>query len=340
MFKCKFCGKEFDNKQKLGGHASKCKENPNYENNLKQLENARKKINYENQHLHCKFCGKEIANKGCLILHETHCINNPLHQLSKTQEYKLYKDNKRDKNGKIPSYWKGKHLSENHKQKIRDGLQKWKIEHREEFLAYSKGQSKCCENFKQYLRDNNIDFIEEYMPYPNERLYSLDIAFPDEKIAIEINGSQHYDNKGNLNQFTLDKQSFFENKGWKIIQIYYRWCYGVLYNNKEINSIFDLPIHNKNYVKEIYKRSYKKQEQKLIKDKQKQEIEENHKQIIYNLITNSGIDFSKRGWSHKAIDYLKSRNELWNKLIFKCIRKYAPDFLKRDDVWKRKGSVY
>lgn len=288
----------------------------------------------------CKYCGKEIGNKGCLVLHENHCIKNPNHQLSKTQKYKLYKDSKRDENGKIQSPWKGKHLSEDHKQKIRLGLQKWKESHKEEFLEYSRSKSKCCENFKQYLKNNNIDFVEEYCPYPNERLYSLDIAWPDEKIAIEINGSQHYDNKGNLNQATLDKQKFFEDHEWKIIQIYYRWCYGVLYTNKEINSIFDLPIHNKNYVKEIYKRSYKKQQERILKDKQKQQIEENHKQIIHNLITNSGIDFSKSGWSTQATKYLKERGELWNKLIFRCIRKYYPEFLQREDVYKRKGSKY
>ena len=342
MFKCKYCEKEFETKQKLGGHVTRCKLNPNYQNNLQQLENARKHINKENQHLLCQYCGKEIANQGCLKLHENNCIKNPNHQLSKTQKYKLYKDNKRNENGKIQSFWKGKKLSEEHKQKIRTGLQKWKEFHREEFLAYSRSKSKCCENFKQYLKNNNIDFVEEYCPYPSERLYSLDIAWPDEKIAIEINGSQHYDNEGNLNEYTLTKQKFFENHGWKIIQIYYRWCYGVLYTNKKINSIFDLPIHNKNYVKEIYKRSYKKHQEKIkqqiIKDKQKQQIEENHKQIIFNLINNSGIDFSKSGWSTQAIQYLKERGELWNKLIFRCIRKYYPEFLQREDVWKRKGS--
>lgn len=56
-------------------------------------------------------------------------------------------------------------------------------------MMYCRKKSKCQENFKQYLRSKNIDFVEEYCPYPNERLFSLDIAWPDEKIAIEINGS-------------------------------------------------------------------------------------------------------------------------------------------------------
>ncbi len=344
MYTCKYCGKKIDNKQKLGGHIKFCKKNPNYQKNIDNLQNARKYINNTNLHLHCQYCGKEISNNGCLILHEKHCIKNPNHKLSKTQQYELEKDSRRDKDGKILPYWKGKHHTEETKQKIRKGLQHWKETHQEEFLNYSRSKSKCCENFKQYLRNNNIDFVEEYIPYPNERLYSLDISFPDEKIGIEINGSQHYDKDGNLNEATLNKQKFFEDKGWKIIQIYYRWCYGVLYNNEKINSIFDLPIHNKNYVKEIYKRSYKKQQdqlkEKIIKDKKNQEIEEQHKQIIYNLINNSGIDFTKSGWSKKATEYLLNRNEMFNKGIFRIIRKYYPEFLQREDVWKRKGSIY
>ena len=34
---CKFCGKEFDNPRKLGGHASKCKLNPNYNTNITNI---------------------------------------------------------------------------------------------------------------------------------------------------------------------------------------------------------------------------------------------------------------------------------------------------------------
>ena len=80
MCKCKYCGKEFDNKQKLGGHTTKCKLNPNYEKNKKQLEEARKNINRENKHLHCQYCNKEIANEGCLKIHETACEKNPNRQ--------------------------------------------------------------------------------------------------------------------------------------------------------------------------------------------------------------------------------------------------------------------
>lgn len=74
------------------------------------------------------------------------------------------------------------------------------------------------------------------------------------------------------------------------------------------------------------------------KDIKQKEKEQKEKEIILNLINNSGIDFSQSGWSSKAKQYLKERDELWNVGIFRCIRKYAPEFLEREDVWKRKGS--
>lgn len=119
----------------------------------------------------CKYCGKEIGNNGCLVLHERRCKLNPLYVPTQKQIEHKVKKNKPQK------------LSEEHKQKIREGLAKWRKENEEIFLQYSRGKSKCCENFKQMLRNKNISFIEEYTPFIPERLYSLDIAFPNEKLV-------------------------------------------------------------------------------------------------------------------------------------------------------------
>lgn len=336
---CKYCGEEFETKQQLGGHSTYCEKNPKRQANLENLAISRKNINYTDQHnkkYFCKFCNKEIPNAGCLALHERSCKYNPHRSISENQLKKELDKERIEINKKLGIK---RTLTEEHKQKIREGLVRWKEQNSEKYLNYSKQKSICCENFKDYLRHNNIDFVEEYSPY-TERLYSLDIAFPDEKIGIEINGSQHYDSDGNLNQYTLEKQKFFEDRGWKIIQIYYRWCYGVLNKNEKITSILDLPIHNKQYVKEIYKRKTKTQiikEQSIIN---KQNNIEKQKQIIYNMLYNSNIDFTKSGWSTKCYNYLKERNELFSKHIFQVIKKYFPEFLTDTKVWKRKGSKY
>ena len=43
---------------------------------------------------------------------------------------------------------KPRKLSEETKQKIREGLARWKKQNEQLFLEYSRGKSKCCENFK------------------------------------------------------------------------------------------------------------------------------------------------------------------------------------------------
>lgn len=285
----------------------------------------------------CQYCGKEVHNKGCLILHEKHCLKNPNHIPSKTQQKFIDRDSRRDKNGKIKIIGHPhtdemkKHLSEKRKQWLKDHPNEHVWKRNTKFI------SEPCENFKKYLLSKGINFVEEYTPF-NDVNYSLDIAWPDEKLAIEINGNQHYNSDGSLSNYYSKRHKLFETRGWKIIEIHYTKCYNIQLN--DFQDILNLPIYDKNYVGKYFSKKELKQQEKLLKDKQKQEKIDKQKQIIYNLINNSGIDFSKSGWSTKAYKYLKERNELFNKIIFRCIRQYYPEFLQREDVWKRKGSKY
>lgn len=335
MYICKYCNKEFDDYRKLGGHISKCKLNPNYENNKNQLEEARKHINKyrENKHLHCQYCNKEVANEACLCLHERSCINNPNAILSKT---KLYKLNRILNN--IPKH-KWSHPITEQARKNMSNASKKRCKDHPETCGWKGKISKPCENLKQYLRNKGINFVEEYVPL-NNRFFSLDIAWPDEKIAIEVNGNQHYDNDGNLKEYYQKRHNLLCQNGWKIFEIHYTKCNNININNFE--DILKLPIYDKEYTKEYFQTLQYKKEQKnkerLIKQDLKQQEYNNRRQIIENLINNSGIDFTKFGWSQKAYNYLKERNELWNKGIFRCIRKYYPEFFQIKNIYIRKGS--
>jgi len=315
----------------------------------------------------CQYCGKEVGNKGCLVLHEKSCklnsnyvkhnsghywkkgqiawnkgltkeTNNSLKQIGITLKEK-YKNNEI-----IPSFL-GKHHSEETKKIISEKRKKWLLEHKDQHVwrRDSKFLSEPCENLKQYLRNKGINFVEEYEPFDDIN-YCLDIAWPDEKIAIEVNGNQHYNRDGSLSKYYQKRHNLFIERGWKIFEIHYTKCYNI--NINDFNDILKLPIYDKDYVDKYFSKKELKQKNKQIKKlklkeikkKQKQEIEEQHKQIIYNLLNNSGIDFTKSGWSTKSYNYLKERNELWNKHIFELIRKYYPEFLQRNDVYIRKGS--
>jgi very-short-patch-repair endonuclease len=96
----------------------------------------------------------------------------------------------------------------------------------------SKFKSVPCELFKTKLIENNIRFIEEFQP-SNERFYSIDIAFPNKKIGIEINGNQHYENDGRLKEYYIKRNDFLNSIGWKLYDIHY----SIIYNDELLKSI-------------------------------------------------------------------------------------------------------
>lgn len=153
MVKCKYCGKEFDNPQKLGGHVTHCKMNPNYDKNKLNCNNFikvnnRKKVNnkkLDTTIYYCQYCGKECKNKNSLTQHEIRCKENPnkkivsnfikynesirngirkgSNQFIKAKQLGLPipKVSEETKN-KQAQYWLGKHHSQETKEKIKSSV--------------------------------------------------------------------------------------------------------------------------------------------------------------------------------------------------------------------------
>lgn len=243
MYNCKWCGKEFDDKRKLAGHSTFCKKNPKYKNNISILNSNRKLV--KQQDFYCTYCNKAIRNKGCLVLHETHCYNNPNRLITKTSLLKEDRNNRRDDNGKVT--WSRKHSDET-KQKISNKRKIWLTNNKDKHVwkRNSKFISVPCENLKLYLKSNNINFVEEYTPF-DDLNYSLDIAFPDTKIAIEVNGNQHYNNDGTLKDYYQNRHTILENRGWKIFEVHYTKCYKIKIHT--ISDILNLEEYDIVYVK-------------------------------------------------------------------------------------------
>lgn len=85
---------------------------------------------------------------------------------------------------------------------------------------HNKFKSVPCEHLKDYLRLNNISFLEEYS-VSQERFYSVDIAFPHKMIAIEVNGRQHYNDSNQLKPYYQERHDYIKGLGWTIIELYY-----------------------------------------------------------------------------------------------------------------------
>lgn len=88
----------------------------------------------------------------------------------------------------------------------------------------NKKQSYPCKLFKEELIRQNILFEEELTPIKG-RYFALDIAFPEKRIAIEINGNQHYNADKSLKQYYQKRHDLFELNGWNVIELHYSIAY-------------------------------------------------------------------------------------------------------------------
>ena len=103
-------------------------------------------------------------------------------------------------------------LSEKRKKYLLENPDKhpWKTSNRKKSVP--------CEKVKSFLIKNNIRFMEEFSPC-EDYSYSIDIAFPDRMVAIEINGNQHYERDGRLKPYYQERHDRIESLGWKLYEI-------------------------------------------------------------------------------------------------------------------------
>lgn len=214
---CNFCGIEFATGSKLGCHISKqCELNPNRgkQKNVNQrnwkceycngifksrslLQKHKKEIHY-NQNVKrpvingkCKFCDKIFKYQNGLTVHERSCLQNPNRISGKSHP-----------------------LSEETKKKLSE-------------IAIKRLQGTHCNwlNKPKSYAEEYFDtiFTTAQTQYRVNR-YVLDYAWPDTKTYIEVDGEQHYTEKG-LEHDRI-RTEFLENLGWSCI-IRIRWS---LYN--------------------------------------------------------------------------------------------------------------
>lgn len=247
----------------------------------------------------CLHCGKSINQKR-----KKYCSEECSYSVYRTDEYRLKVSEKRKK-----------YLKENPEK------HPWKNE--------SKRISKPCEKVKEYLNLKNINYVEEWQPIEN-RFFSIDIAFPDIKLGIEVNGNQHYNSDGTLKEYYQKRHDLIEKEGWKLIELHYSLCFDFNLIEK-ILDIKEQPDYTEYFriksEKEFIKKSkIRNPRGQTIKEKTDLKWEE-YKSIIIN----SDIDFSKFGWVTKVSKILKISPQKVNEWM----KRYLPDFYE-DRCFKRK----
>jgi very-short-patch-repair endonuclease len=169
MYKCKYCQKEYENKYSYMGHCSS--HNRKKVIREKDLLNEKVKITRK-----CKYCDLEFENGLKLGGHQTWCKLNPSLEESKT---------------KIGKIFKGKNLTDEQKNKISISRKKYLDENPGNIpylLNHSSKESYPEKIFREKLE--SISIVGWVYNYPVKR-YSLDFAFIDKLIDVEIDGETH-----------------------------------------------------------------------------------------------------------------------------------------------------
>jgi very-short-patch-repair endonuclease len=196
---CKYCEVETNLFGRAhSNHVGWCILNPKREERAKALIKTRE---------HRK--GKPGSNQYTKAKKEGHKVE----VTAKTRE-KLSKAAK----GKLHSEESKKKLSTSRKRWLQDnpGLHPWK--------RHEKFKSIPCEELKRRLRELGLEFKEEYEPLL-ERHFSVDIAFPAIKLAVEVNGEQHYNRDGTLRKYYKERHDLIVKAGWCVIELHYTRCY-------------------------------------------------------------------------------------------------------------------
>jgi very-short-patch-repair endonuclease len=151
-------------------------------------------------------------------------------------------------------------------------------------------------------------------------LYEIDFANQERKIAIEIDGDQHYEDKKMVDH-DLKRDKILKELGWETIRI--RWSqYRSLdkqQRKKVIDKIMSFTIDPEKDIVFFYNhRKETEEREKRIKKEKKEELIKKKKEMVLN----SGINLSSFGWVvevSKILGLTPNSGGRW-------VRKNMPDF--------------
>jgi very-short-patch-repair endonuclease len=215
-------------------------------------------------------------------------------------------------------------LNEIAKDKIRKARLRYLKEHPEDTAWRTKNISYPEKIFKNIIENNNLtkqyDVVREYSVFP----YFIDFAFVNIKLAVEIDGSQHWLKESKIKR-DKEKTDHLILKGWKIYRIpefklkkeFEETKLQFLQHLKSI----DVQPKLFTFDNEIIEYEKIKQQKRLQKELQQQK-RHNLQQLIIN---NRIMDVKKNGqdWG-----YISKLSKLWNvshTQVRRFLEKYCPE---------------
>ena len=67
---------------------------------------------------------------------------------------------------------------------------------------------------------SNAQLLKTTPEFVLDNASNIDIAFPDIKLGIEINGNQHYNSDGTLKDYYQERHNLIEEAGWKLLEVH------------------------------------------------------------------------------------------------------------------------
>jgi len=178
----------------------------------------------------------------------------------------------------------------------------------------------CIQKFDLFKK---YDIVNEYCESP----YFIDFAFMNIKVAVELDGKQHFIHGETRKGHDNKKDAYLDEKGWTVFRIGYSEN-----TQKTINEflkfISNIDVGLKKLENRVFK--YKEVNKKAKRSwleylkEQKMKLLEMNKPLI-ELVKTSNIDFTKNGWISKVailIDKPPQKIRRW-------MEKYMPDLLQK-----------
>lgn len=195
----------------------------------------------------------------------------------------------------------------------------------------TKFHSVPCEQLKSKLKDI-YTLSEEYTDTQWCHNYSIDIAILDKKIAIEVNGNQHYLPSGELKPYYKDRHDYLIKNGWIVIELHYAKVYQATIV-QELQQLIDArqSIDKNEYQSLIERRKLSRNEKYQIAQSRGMirsdghingnavSIDEWNRRM--QLILDSGVDLTKRGWVVKVAQ----NTGLSKRMIYNTVKRCASD---------------
>lgn len=282
----------------------------------------------------CNKCQKTFFNRFSYSAHRSHCGKNRnnyiFSDIDREKGKKVYRKN-RAAGIKINGH---KHTEES-KEKIRKKRFEY-LKLKTGATAWERRSQGKMSVLEEWFYDNLIikhnlcikyDIVNEYPEYP----YFIDFAFLNIKLAVELDGSCHFINNKRI-AHDYKKNILLNSLGWKVYRISGKPTLET--ETDFLNYLENFEINEKILEIKLYKGSLKKNNKKLSREesnKIKITTYETNQQKYIPIIINSGIDFTKFGWSGKVALIINQKSQKVNRWM----KRFMNDFYE-SNCFKKK----